>query len=54
LPPTCKARAPGLWAIKQLNFDLDKAGDFQKLQIFEHEEFRNEACENAKIMKNRV
>ena len=24
-----------LWAIKQLNFDLDKAGELQKLQISE-------------------
>jgi len=43
-----------LWAIKQLNFTLDKAGAFQKLQIFELEELRNEAYENAKITKNRV
>jgi len=43
-----------LWAIKQLNFDLNKAGDLQKLQIFELEELRNEAYENAKITKDRV
>ena len=43
-----------LWAIRQLNFDLDKAGALQKLQIFEFEELRNVAYENAKIMKNRV
>ena len=43
-----------LWAIKQLNFDLDKAGELRKLQIFELEELRNEAYENAKIMKDRV
>ena len=43
-----------LWVIKQLNFDLDKAGALQKLQIFELEELRNEAHENAKITKNRV
>ena len=43
-----------LWAIKQLNFDLTKAGDLQKLQISELEELRNEACENAKITKVRV
>ena len=30
-----------LWAIKQLNFDLTKAGDLQKLQISELEELRN-------------
>jgi len=27
-----------LWAIKQLNFDLDKAGELRKLQISELEE----------------
>ena len=43
-----------LWAIKQLNFDLTKAGDLRKLQICELEELRNEAYENAKITKNRV
>ena len=32
-----------LWAIRQLNFDLKKAGDLRKLQIFELEEIRNEA-----------
>ena len=39
---------------KQLNFDLTKAGDLQKLQIFELEELRNEAYENVKITKDRV
>ena len=29
-----------LWAIKQLNFDLDKAGALQKLQISELEELK--------------
>ena len=43
-----------LWAIKQLNFDLNKAGDFQKLQIFKLEEVGNEAYENAKITKDRI
>ena len=42
-----------LCAIKQLNFDLDKAGVLQKLQIFELKEFRNKAYENVKITKNR-
>ena len=40
--------------IKQLNFDLTKAGDLRKLQIFELEELRNEAYENAKITKDRI
>ena len=43
-----------LWAIKQVNFDLDKVGTLQKLQIFELEELRNEAFEIAKITKDRV
>ena len=41
-------------AIKQLNFDLDKASVLKKLQIFELEELRNEAYENANIAKDRV
>ena len=43
-----------LWVIKQLNFDLTKAGDLRKLQISELEELRNEAYENVKITKDRV
>jgi len=43
-----------LWAIKQLNFNLDKVGDLQKLQIFKLEELRKEADESAKITKDRV
>ena len=43
-----------LWAIKQLNFDLDKASDLRKLQNFEFKELRNEAYKNAKIIKSRV
>ena len=38
-----------LWAIKHLNFELDKAGALGKFQIFELEEY-----ENAKITKDRV
>ena len=31
------------WEIKRLNFDLDKAGEFRKLQLDELEEIRNDA-----------
>jgi len=41
-----------MWAIKQLNFDLKKAGDLRKLQISELEELRNDAYDNAQIYKN--
>jgi len=52
LPVDSEHRA--LWAIKQLNFDLDKVGDLQKLQIFKLEELINKAYENAKIIKDKV
>ena len=41
-------------AIRQLYFDLKKAGDLRKLQIFELEEIRNEAYNNALNSKNRA
>ena len=40
-----------LWAIKNLNFDLEKAGKNRKLQLNELEELRNDAYENEKIYK---
>ena len=43
-----------LWAIKQLNFDLNKACELRKLQISELEEIRNEAYENVKITKSKT
>ena len=41
------------WAIKVLNFELDKAGEQRKLQLSELEELRDEAYENAKLYKER-
>ena len=43
-----------LWAIKQLNFDSNKADELMKLQISELEEIRNEVYENTKITKSRT
>ena len=42
------------WAIKRLNFDLDKAGAERKLQINELEEIRNDAYNCAKSYKDRM
>ncbi|GLT55381.1 hypothetical protein SLA2020_285100 [Shorea laevis] len=42
------------WAIKTLNFKLDKAGSLRLLQLNELEEIRNEAYENARIYKERM
>ena len=42
------------WAIKILNFDLDKAHAQRKLQSNELEEIRNDAYDNARIYKKRM
>ena len=42
------------WPMKQLNMDLQAAGEKQFLQINEMDEFCNEAYENAKIYKERT
>jgi len=39
---------------KALNFDLNKAGDLQKLQIFELEELGKEAYEKCKDHKREL
>ena len=52
LPVELEHRA--LWAIKQLNFHLSKAGELRRLQIAELEEIQNEACVNARITKSRT
>ena len=42
------------WAIKSFNSNLDVACKLRKLQINELEELRNDAYENAKILKART
>ncbi|XP_070672482.1 uncharacterized protein [Malus domestica] len=50
LPVELKHKA--LWAIKRLNFDLNKAREVRKLQLNELDELRDEAYENARIYKD--
>jgi len=42
------------WAIKQLNFNLTKAGSQRKLQLNELEELRNDAYDCARLYKARM
>ncbi|XP_075483679.1 uncharacterized protein LOC142523834 [Primulina tabacum] len=42
------------WAVKKLNFDMGAPGKKRLLQLNEMEEFRNDACENAKIYKEKT
>ncbi|XP_062005793.1 uncharacterized protein LOC133722969 [Rosa rugosa] len=42
------------WAIKKLNFDINKAGDTRKLQLNELDALRNDSYKNAKIYKERT
>ncbi|XP_038879258.1 uncharacterized protein LOC120071207 [Benincasa hispida] len=43
-----------MWAIKKLNFDLTNAGEVRKLQLNELVEWHMNACENAKLYKERT
>ena len=42
------------WATRQLNLDSKMASEKLMLQLYELEEFRNEAYENAKIYKEKM
>ena len=42
------------WAIKRLNFDLEKIGESRKLQLDKLEEIRNGAYDCAKWYKDRM
>ena len=43
-----------MWAIKKLNFDFKIAKEERLLQLNELEELRNEACDNARIYKDKT
>ena len=43
-----------MWAIKKLNFDFKMAKEERLLQLNELEELRNEACDNARIYKDKT
>ncbi|XP_074298660.1 uncharacterized protein LOC141629583 [Silene latifolia] len=49
LPPELEHRAR--WALKELNYDLDAAGNKRFLQLNELDELRMDAYENAKLYK---
>jgi len=49
-----KLERKAMWAIKQLNFDLDMAREHRRLQLSELEEIKNEAYENARIYKEKT
>ena len=42
------------WAIKSFNMKMDESGEHRKLQLQELEEIRNDACESARIYKEKT
>ena len=49
LPVELEHRA--MWAIKRLNFEMEPAGAWRKLELSELEELRNDAYESSRIFK---
>ena len=43
-----------MWVIKKLNFDFKAAKEEQLLQLNELEDLRNEACDSARIYKDKT
>nr|GEW69204.1 reverse transcriptase domain-containing protein [Tanacetum cinerariifolium] len=52
-PPTLEI-PDAYWALKHANFDLKTTGDYQKLQLNELSELRDQAYENSLIYKERT
>ena len=42
------------WALKQLNMDMNAAGEKRVMQLNELDEFRLQAYENSKLYKEKV
>ena len=54
LPSSCWVRTQGILGNQMPKFDLDKAGEFRKLQLDELEEIRNDAYDCSKWNKDRM
>lgn len=51
---TSRVGTQALWDTKCPNYDISKAGDSRIIQLYELEEFRNHAYENAKMYKEQT